>query len=121
VRTILVVDDEPNIRRLYGEELGEAGYRVLAAESWREAEALLASEHPDLVTMDIRLAEGPDGIEALGLIKERRPGLPVILVTAYGEFRSNFGTWSADGYVVKSADLTELKARIAKLLGDPAA
>ncbi|HEY5998460.1 MAG TPA: response regulator [bacterium] len=121
MRTVLIVDDEPNIRRLYADELGEAGYRVLTAASWREAEALLETERPDLVTLDIRLAEGPDGIEALGLVKERQPDLPVILVTAYGEFRSNFGTWSADGYVVKSADLTELKSRIAQLLGEPAA
>ena len=115
--TILVVDDEANVRGLYRDELTDAGYRVLAAGSWAEAEALLERERPDLVTLDIRLEGGPDGIEALRRIKERHAGLPVVLVTAYGEYRSDFGTWAADGYVVKSADLTELKARIAVLLG----
>jgi DNA-binding response OmpR family regulator len=67
------------------------------------------------------MGSGPDGIESLRRIKERHPGLPVVLVTAYGEYRSDFGTWAADGYVVKSADLTELKARIARLLGGPPA
>ena len=118
--TILVVDDEANIRGLFRDELAEAGYRVLTAGSWGEAEGLLAGERPDLVTLDIRLEGGPDGIEALRLIKERHPGLPVVLVTAYGEYRSDFGTWAADGYVVKSSDLTELKARIAALLGGSA-
>jgi DNA-binding response OmpR family regulator len=121
MRTILVVDDEANIRGLFRDELTEAGYSVLTAGSWSEAEALLARERPDLVTLDIRLQDGPDGIEALRRIKESHPGLPVLLVTAYGEYRSDFGTWAADGYVVKSADLGELKRRIARLLGDPAA
>lgn len=121
MRTILVVDDEANIRGLFREELEEAGYRVLTAASWDEAETLLAGERPDLVTLDIRMGSGPDGIESLRRIKERHPGLPVVLVTAYGEYRSDFGTWAADGYVVKSADLTELKARIARLLGGPPA
>jgi DNA-binding response OmpR family regulator len=115
--TILVVDDEANVRGLYRDELADAGYRVLAAGSWAEAEALLERERPDLVMLDIRLEGGPDGIEALRRIKERHAGLPVVLVTAYGEYRSDFGTWAADGYVVKSADLTELKARIVALLG----
>ena len=121
VPTILVVDDEANIRGLFRDELTEAGYRVLTAASWDDAEALLGRERPDLVTLDIRMGSGPDGIESLRRIKERHPVLPVVLVTAYGEYRSDFGTWAADGYVVKSADLTELKARIARLLGDPPA
>jgi DNA-binding response OmpR family regulator len=121
VRTILVVDDEANIRGLFRDELEEAGYGVLTAASWDEAEPLLARERPDLVTLDIRMGSGPDGIESLRRIKERHPGLPVVLVTAYGEYRSDFGTWAADGYVVKSADLTELNARISRLLGGPTA
>jgi DNA-binding response OmpR family regulator len=121
VRTVLVVDDEANIRGLFRDELEEAGYRVLTAGSWAEAETQLARERPDLVTLDIRMSDGPDGIEALRQIKERHPGLPVVLVTAYGEYRADFATWAADGYVVKSADLTELKARIALLLGGPPA
>jgi len=119
VKTILVIDDEPNIRRLYRDELAEAGYRVLVAASWEEARGLLEQERPDLVTLDIRLGEGPDGIEALGLIKELRPEVPVVLVTAHGDYRSDFGTWAAEGFVVKSSDLTELKRRIAAGLGAP--
>jgi len=120
MKMILVVDDEANIRRLYSEELSDAGYRVVCAASWEEAQRALDREPFDLVTLDIRLGEGADGIEALRLIKELHPGLPVVLVTAYGEYQADFGSWAAEGYIVKSSDLTELKGRIARELGETA-
>jgi hypothetical protein len=43
----------------------------------------------------------------------------VILHTAYSSYKDNFMTWSADDYVVKSSDLTELKTRISKVLSEP--
>lgn len=120
MKAILVVDDEANIRRLYSDELTEAGYRVLCAESWEAARAALERERFDLVTLDIQMgADGPNGIEALRLIKERHPGLRVVLVTAYGEYQADFGSWAAEDYVVKSSDLSELMARIALALGQP--
>ena len=120
MKSILVVDDEANIRRLYSEELTDAGYRVVCAGSWAEARQAL-DRHPfDLVTLDIRMGDGPDGIEALRLIKDRHPGLPVVLVTAYEEYQADFASWAAEGYVVKSSDLTELKGRIARELAKAA-
>jgi DNA-binding NtrC family response regulator len=116
-KTILVIDDEENIRRLYRDELGEAGYQVVTAAGWEEARALLAAAAPDLVTLDIRLGEGPDGIEILRRIKEARADLPVILVTAYGEYRADFAAWASEAYVVKSADLAELREQIALAIG----
>ena len=118
MKTILVVDDEANIRSLYLAELSDAGYRVLCAASLDEARQALATEQVDLVTLDIRMGDGPDGIEALRTIKETYAGLPVVLVTAYGEYQADFGSWAAEGYVVKSSDLTELKGRIARELGE---
>jgi DNA-binding NtrC family response regulator len=120
MKKILVVDDEANIRRLYSDELSDAGYRVVCAAGWEEAQQALAAEPFDLVTLDIRMGEDTDGIEALRQIKERQPGLPVVLVTAYGEYQADFGSWAAEGYIVKSSDLTELKQRIARELGEPA-
>ena len=118
MKTILVVDDESNIRRLYSDELTDAGYRVVCAANWEEARRALDHDRFDLVTLDIRMGDGPTGIEALRRIKESHPGLPVVLVTAYGEYQSDFGAWAAEGFVVKSADLTELKARIVRELGE---
>ena len=118
MKKILVVDDEANIRRLYSDELTDAGYRVMSAANWDEARRALDNERFDPVTLDVRMGEGPDGIEALRLLKELHPGLPVVLVTAYGEYQSDFGSWAAEGYIVKSSDLTELKRHIARVFGE---
>jgi DNA-binding NarL/FixJ family response regulator len=66
---------------------------------------------PDVVMLDIRMP-GTDGIVALRAIKARRPHLPVILNTAYEAYKGDFGSWACDAYIVKSSDLTELKAEI---------
>lgn len=116
MRTILVVEDEENLLQLYRDELGETGYRVLTARNGEEAVAAVREERPDLVTLDIRLEAGPDGIDVLRSIKEIDSTIPVIINTAYGEFKQNFGVWASEGYVVKSGDLEELKAKIASLL-----
>jgi DNA-binding NtrC family response regulator len=120
MKKLLVVDDEANIRSLYREELTDAGYEVRTAASWEEARQALERERFDLVTLDIRMGSGTNGIEALRLIKESHPRLPVVIVTAYGQYQAEFAAWAAEGYVVKSSDLTELKERIALELGTAA-
>ena len=114
-RTILVVDDERNIRLLYEKELREEGYEVLLASDAREALSLLDRTPPDLVVLDIKMP-GMDGIEALGQILARNNSIPVILNSAYSSYKDSFLSWSADAYVIKSSDLGELKARIRSLL-----
>lgn len=116
MKRILVVDDEENIRMLYQEELQEEGYEVVLASNGIEAMETLANKGPfDLVTLDIRMP-GMDGINTVREIKERYRKIPVILVTAYGEYKQDFSTWASDAYIVKSADLTELKATIKRVL-----
>jgi DNA-binding NtrC family response regulator len=112
---LLVVDDEKNIRRLYETELKGEGYDVSTAESAEEALEMLDRETPDLVVLDIRL-EGMDGIDCLRTIMEKRRDLPVILNSAYSTYKQDFASWMADAYVVKSADLTELKDKIREVL-----
>ncbi|MCH7921418.1 MAG: response regulator [Nitrospinae bacterium] len=115
MKRILVVDDEENIRLLYEEELAEEGYEVSVAASAEEALAQIEAHRPDLITLDIRMP-GVDGIEFLRLLRERDRDLPVIIVTAYGEYKQDFSVWASDAYVVKSADLDELKAVVRKVL-----
>lgn len=115
MKRILVVDDEENIRFLYEEELAEEGYEVSVAASAEEALAQIEAHRPDLITLDIRMP-GVDGIEFLRLLRERDRDLPVIIVTAYGEYKQDFSVWASDAYVVKSADLDELKAVVRKVL-----
>ena len=68
-----------------------------------------------MVVLDICMP-GMDGVETLEALLAADPGLPVILNTAYTTYRENFLTWAAADYVVKSADLTELKASIRRVL-----
>jgi len=112
---LLVVDDEKNIRRLYETELQGDGYDVATAESAEQALEMIEKEPPDLVVLDIRL-EGMDGIDCLRTIMEKRRDLPVILNSAYSTYKQDFASWMADAYVVKSADLSELKTKIEEVL-----
>ncbi|UCE78081.1 MAG: response regulator [Nitrospiraceae bacterium] len=110
---ILIVDDDQNILRLYKEELEEEGYTVITAANGKEAIEQFDKEEPDIVTLDILLPD-IDGIKLLRQIKEKRPRLPVIMSTAY-DYRDDFAVWASEAYIVKSADLQELKATIKKL------
>lgn len=111
MKTILIVEDNKNQRLLYEQELTDDGYRVILASDGREAIAKVEEESPDLVVMDIKMPT-MDGIEAMGRILEKNNRLPVILNTAYSRYKDDFVSWSADGYVVKSSDLAELKTKI---------
>jgi DNA-binding response OmpR family regulator len=107
----LVVDDEEGIRQLYKEELEEEGYEVELAERGEEALEKISKAKPDLVILDLRMP-GMGGLEVLERIREQDKDLPVIICTAYGEYKSDLTTWASDAYIVKSADLTELKGVI---------
>ena len=112
---ILCVDDDRNLLRLYREELAEDGYGVILARNGKEAVKKFAEKKPDLVIMDIRMPQ-MDGIEALNAILGKDRQVPVILNTAYAQYKENFMTWGADAYVLKSSDLTELKEKIRDVL-----
>jgi CheY-like chemotaxis protein len=116
MKKILVVDDEENIRELFREELEEMGYEVTTVPSGLQALAAMESKKFDLVTLDIRMPE-MDGLETLGKMKEKDCSLPVILCTAYPDYKQDFGSWSSDAYVVKSSDTTQLRETVKKLLG----
>jgi len=116
MKRIMIVDDEENIRFLYKEELEEDGFMVELAKNGQEALDKLSLFKPDLITLDIKMP-GMDGIETLKRIRETERHLPIIMCSAYGEYKQDFTTWASDAYVVKCADLTELKTTIRKLLG----
>lgn len=115
MKKIMVVDDEENIRFLYKEELMDEGYDVILAASGEEAIDMLGESEPDLVTLDIKMP-GMDGIETLRKIKEINKNIPVVLCTAYGQYKQDFSSWASDAYVVKSADLGELKSVVKEIL-----
>jgi DNA-binding response OmpR family regulator len=116
MKRIMVVDDEENIRFLYKEELEDEGFSVELAKNGEEALGKLPDFKPDLITLDIKMP-GMNGIEVLKRIREQDRELPIVLCSAYGEYKQDFTTWASDAYVVKCADLTELKTTIRRLLG----
>ena len=114
--TILVVEDDANQLLLYTDALKAEGYDVMAANDGRAALELVSkTPRPDLVVMDISMP-GMDGIEAMSRMLSQDHKLPVILNSAYATYKDNFRAWSADAYVVKSSDMSELIDTIKKVL-----
>ncbi len=83
METILIVDDEKNYPLILSEVLEEEGFEALTAHSGEEALAILKESDVDLVLTDMKMP-ALDGIELLEKIKEKDPGLPVIMMTAHG-------------------------------------
>lgn len=108
---ILIVDDEEHIRFLYSEELSEAGYEVITADSGYMLLERIEDERPDLVVLDIKMVDY-NGLDLLQDIRNKFSDLPVILCTAYDTFKEDLKSIAADFYVIKSFDLTELKTKI---------
>jgi DNA-binding response OmpR family regulator len=115
MKTVLVVEDDPNQGLLYEQELESQGYRVLRASDGREGIRMVQEEQPDCVVLDINMP-AVNGLEAMSHILQEQPHLPVIINTAYSSYKDNFMNWAADAYVVKSSDLTELITRIEEVL-----
>jgi len=112
---LLVVDDESSIRLLYAQELAEEGHDVTTAASAVEAVEKLEQGDFDLVVLDIKL-KNESGLDLLQKIVKERHEMPVILCTAFSFYKDDFSAWLADGYIVKSSDLTELKEEIQRVL-----
>lgn len=116
MKKILLVDDEESIQLLYREEFVDEGYAVIAAMNGDEALAKFQADKPDLVILDIQMP-GMNGIEVLRQMKMMDPGTPVILSSAYHEYKQDLGAWASDEYVVKSADIDDLKKAVRRLIG----
>ncbi len=108
---ILIVDDEEGIRILYKMELEDEGYEVITLPDGRELLQVVTEQHPDCIILDIKMREY-DGLDLLQQIRKEHYDLPVILNSAYSSFKVDLKAVAADYYVVKSSDLTELKAKL---------
>ena len=115
MKKILLVDDEESIHLLYREELEEEGYEVHSALSGEEALEKINIISPDLVILDINMP-GMNGIDVLRRLKEINQKLPVILSSAYQEFKQDLASWASDDYIVKSSNLDELKNAVRRHL-----
>ena len=116
-QTVLVVEDDPAIRRGLVDALQFAGYAVIACADGQEGLETALAAQLDLVVLDVVLPRR-DGFAILAEVRRVRPGLPVILVTARGAEtdRVHGLQTGADDYVVKPFSSKELLARIVAVL-----
>jgi DNA-binding NtrC family response regulator len=113
-KKILSIDDEENIRLLLACELKDEGYEVISLGDPLQAMKVIEKEHPDIVLLDIKMPQ-LSGMELLRMIRDKYYDLPVILLSAYSFYKRDVAAMASDYYVVKSADLTELKKLIKKI------
>jgi two-component system, OmpR family, KDP operon response regulator KdpE len=109
---VLVVDDEPPIRKLLRMGLSAHGYDVLDAPNGKTALGLLAKK-PNLVILDLGLPD-IDGLELLRRIRHRQEGLPVVVLSSRGDEAGKVAALDlgADDYVTKPFGMDELLARM---------
>lgn len=128
IKTILAVDDEPNMLRLLEISLRQAGYKPLTARDGREALQIIQSQHVDCVVTDLHMPY----MSGLQLLKAIRGGaddggaqkiagyadLPVIIVTAQGEVKTAIDAMKngAADYILRPFDLEELELAISRAL-----
>jgi two-component system KDP operon response regulator KdpE len=110
--TILVVDDEPQIRRVLRASLSSSGYDVIEAKNGQEAIETVVRERPDLILLDVNMP-GMSGLEACSKIRLSFEG-PIIMVTVRNSEHDKVVALDsgADDYVVKPFAMGELLARI---------
>jgi UDP-3-O-[3-hydroxymyristoyl] N-acetylglucosamine deacetylase len=116
--TILIVDDEEQVRASIRGVLADEGFRVLEADNGRSALAAIAAEHPRLVLLDIWMPE-IDGIELLRQIEERHPGTSVIVISGHGNIETAVRATQlgAVDFIEKPFSLEGLLQRVERALG----
>ncbi|MDB5407325.1 MAG: DNA-binding response regulator [Rhodospirillales bacterium] len=110
--TILVVDDEPAIRRLLRTSLTVQGYRIVEAETAEAALAEIRNYPPDVVILDLGLPDR-DGLDVVATVRQSS-AVPIIVLSSRGDERAKVEALElgADDYVTKPFGMAELVARI---------
>ncbi len=108
--TILLVDDEEDIRLVLSMALSDMGYRVLVAENGKEALSLFHEEHPLIVITDIKMPD-IDGVDLLRMIKEEDPDTEVVMITGHGDMNVAIESFQqeATDFITKPIDVENLE------------
>jgi two-component system KDP operon response regulator KdpE len=110
---VLVIDDEPPIRRLLRTALNANGFQVLEAGSGREGLAEIEAAKPDLIILDLGLPD-MDGLDIIRALRKRGDSTPIVVLSSRGEeaVKVDALNLGADDYVTKPFGIAELIARI---------
>jgi len=122
MKTVLVVEDNPDNQQIISYALQRAGYKVIAAETGEKGVELAIANHPGLILMDINLP-GIDGIEATRRIRasDADGSVPIVAITSYamrGD-REKIMAAGCNGYFEKPFDPVTIVAQIHQLLKMP--
>jgi DNA-binding response OmpR family regulator len=114
--TVLIVDDDESIGTALGEELKEEGFSALYVSSADAALDVILSRLIDLVLLDLKMP-GKDGFYVLRKLRELKPGMRVIVLSAYADVESamEVAQLGASDFFQKPFDFTELITTIKKL------
>lgn len=115
MKSVLVIDDDPLIRKTLSSYLSKKGFEALVAEDGEEGLQKYEERIPDLVILDIRLPD-VDGLEVLGRIREKNPNASIIIMTAYDDMKTTIEAIKSGAfeYLVKPLDYVELDLTIDK-------
>ena len=121
MKKILIVDDQPEVRKLVEVTLSVEDYQILQAESGEEAIEIVKAKKPDLIIMDITMPGGMDGLEATRILKNdpETKDCTIIMLTAKGQEseREDGLAAGADDYFVKPFSPLELIQKVEEVLG----
>ncbi len=116
-KTVLIIDAEPTWRDRFCAELEAEGFHVLTAADSGEAFSHLENIAFDLVISEVGSPLGRD-LENLNEYLKRREEAKLVITSEHPELKNDFRIWIADAFVIKSDDLSELKATVKSLLID---
>src|ERR1700719_4411983 len=116
-KQVLIVDDEPNLRKILSAQLSRDGYDVLTAEDGERGLMQLREHHIDLVITDLKMPK-VDGMTLLKKALEEEPELPVVLITAHGTIDTAVEALKSGAFdfVTKPFDKDEVRQIVAKAL-----
>ncbi len=115
MRSILIVEDDPLVRKTLASQLGKKGFDIVVAETGESGVKAFAESSPDLVLLDVRLPD-IDGLEVLRRVKERNRRAVILVMTAFDDMKTTVEAikLGAFEYLVKPLNTTELDLAIDK-------
>jgi two-component system response regulator AtoC len=116
-KQVLIVDDEPNLRKILSAQLTRDGYDVMIAEDGEQGLSMLRDNHIDMVITDLKMPK-VDGMTLLKEALREDPELPVVMITAHGTVDTAVEALKSGAfdYLTKPFDKDEVRQIVAKAL-----